>query len=71
MEKQERLAAQLAKLTKSLEQTEEKIKRSLLEGKVSNKAMQQWWCWHCRGKPRLSAWDIAQARVFMRHRAQQ
>jgi hypothetical protein len=34
VEKQERLAAQLAKLSKSLEQTEERIRRSQLEGKV-------------------------------------
>lgn len=34
VEKQERLAAQLAKLSKSLEQTEEIIKRAGLEGKV-------------------------------------
>lgn len=34
VEKQERLAAQLAKLSKSLEQTEERIRRSLMEGKV-------------------------------------
>jgi hypothetical protein len=36
VEKQERLAAQLAKLSKSLEQTEERIRRSLMEGKVSS-----------------------------------
>jgi hypothetical protein len=34
VEKQERLAAQLAKLSKSLEQTEERIRRSQLENKV-------------------------------------
>lgn len=34
MEKQERLGAQLSKLTKSLEQTEEKVRRAAVEQKV-------------------------------------
>jgi protein-arginine kinase activator protein McsA len=38
-EKQEALAAQLAKLTKSLEQTEERIKKSLQETKVRTELM--------------------------------
>lgn len=38
-EKQETLAAQLAKLTKSLEQTEERIKKTMQEAKVSMRTL--------------------------------
>jgi len=41
VEKQERLAAQLGKLTRSLEQTEENIKRTAFEEKVMGKLNQQ------------------------------